>query len=84
MRVQAQVLVCGVGERKSQKDGKIYHTVTLYADGADAGALDCSVPGDGSALSELKAAAGRKVDVILNIRSFKGTTYVDCLGVKKG
>lgn len=83
MRVQAQVLVCGVGERKSAKDGRVFHSVTLYGEGQDAGALECSVPNEGTVLSDLKASAGKKAEVVLNIRTFKGTTYVDCVGVKK-
>lgn len=81
MRVNAMAVVNGVDSRVSNKDGKTYNKVHLFLQGEDMGAMECNVPNDKPDMLKLLRESGGKVGkVVLNIRIYKGSTFVDCVG----
>ncbi len=83
MRVTASVMVMGVESRHSKEHNKTYHKAHFFFSGEDMGTLECNVPDEKpQLLQQVKEASGRPAQVILNIRVYKGTTFVDCVGVQ--
>ncbi|KXK02792.1 hypothetical protein FBQ96_02975 [Nitrospirales bacterium NOB] len=83
MRVTAQVTVLGVDSKHSKENNRTYNKAHLFFPGDDMGTLECGIPEDKpQVLQQVKEAAGKSAQVILNIRTYKGTTFVDCVGVQ--
>jgi hypothetical protein len=78
MRCVAQVMVNGLGENVSRKDGKTYRRAHLFVQGEDPGSLQASIPQDSLVLAKaVTDHVGKVCTATLNLREFKGTLYVD-------
>jgi hypothetical protein len=83
MRAIAQVMVNGIGENVSRKDGKTYRRAYLFVQGEDAGALEASLPQDSPTLVKtVTDQIGKMCTATLNLREFKGTLYVDLVALQ--
>lgn len=82
MRATAMVTVLGV-ESKHGKEGRTFNRAHLFFMGEDMGAMECGVPDDKVGLMDaLRANSNKPCEVTLNIRVYKGTTFVDCVAIK--
>lgn len=82
MRATSSVMVNGLTENVSRKDGKTYRRAFLFVQGEDPGSLEASIPQD--SLTLVKAVTdhiGKPCTATLNLREFKGTLYVDLVAL---
>ena len=85
MRVSAQAMVLGVDSKHAKDSSRIYNKVHLFVPGEDMGAIECGVPEDKAGLlQQLREVSGKSALLTLNIRTYKGTTFVDCVAVQVG
>lgn len=83
MRCIAQVMVNGIGENVSRKDGKTYRRAHLFVQGEDPGSLEAGLPQDSLLLvKSVTDHVGKLCTATLNVREFKGTLYVDLVALQ--